>query len=262
MSKTSRASNPQYHVHSLQEYVLGPLSTAASRIEHERAEVTNERDAFREFRDRVADIDTESASSIPQRIAESTGRRPPAEGLDRVREAYRETVMDVPHYEAVYDEPFVEHVAAEFGPELARQLHESTAVSFTPPLREALWMAAQRATYERRHFLELLDEEAASLEAARNGILDLLQSLSSTVIPEWHRETFVQGLTGVAERRQETLHTSDDLPAGYDHSLCTHLYDDEAWNYPVLTAVARVREGVTLGEPSENPSSRRIREST
>lgn len=28
MSKTNRASNPQYHVHSLHEYVLAPLSTS------------------------------------------------------------------------------------------------------------------------------------------------------------------------------------------------------------------------------------------
>jgi len=261
MAKPSRASDPQYHVQSLHEYVLAPLSTAASRLEREQTEVATERDAFRAFRERIADVEPASRTTAPRCFAESTGRSPRADGLARVRSAYRETVMDVPHYERVYGEPLAEHAAAELGPELAHQLCEATAASFTVPLREALRVAAQRAVDERQSLLERLDAEEESVAAARSAVLELLRPLSTTVIPEWHRETFLRRLGAVADRRQERLHARGDIRDERDYSLCTHLYGETEWTYPVLTAVARVRETVTVGEDGERVPSRRRCES-
>ncbi|CQH63262.1 uncharacterized protein HHUB_4024 (plasmid) [Halobacterium hubeiense] len=261
MAKPSRASNPQYHVQSLHEYVLAPLSAAASRLERERTEVATERDAFREFRERIADIEPAPRTAAPRCFAESTGRSPRTDALADVRSAYRETVMDVPHYESVYGEPLAGHAAAELRPELGHQLAETTSSSFTVPLREALRVAAQRAIDERQHLLERLDEEESSIKTARGEILELLRPLSTTVIPEWHRGTFLRRLDAIADRRQERLHARGDLPDDREYSLCTHLYDDAEWTYPVLTAVARVRETVTVGEGGESALSQRRCES-
>jgi len=262
MSSTSRASNPQYHVDSLREYVLAPLSTAASHIEREQAELAVERDAFREFRERVTEIEPTPAASTPRRLAADRNGGGHSNSLDRVRSAYRETVMDVPHYEDVYEESFEAHVAAEFGSELAHQLCEESAASFTLPLRERLRVAAQRAIEERRALLDRLDDEGDSVAAARSDLAVVLQPLSSTVIPEWHRETFARRLDAIAERRQETLHDRGDLPDGSDYSLSTYLYRDDPWSHPVLTAVARVRETVTFEEGVDGRSSGRVHEST
>lgn len=254
MSKTSRASNPRYHVHTLHEYGLAPLSTAMSRIEHEREEIANERDAFREFRVRVADIETVLPSSTPRCFAESTDRRPQSDAFERVRVAYQATVMDVPHYEDVYDEPLLEHFASEFGAEVANGVRPESSVSFTAPYKHALVAKTTRAIRRREDFLEMLDEEARSIESAQTALADVFAALDTTIIPEWHCESFTERLDAVAQRRQRTIQERDSVARLDEHSLCMYLYEEEPWTYPVLIAVARTREAVTL-ERSATPGT-------
>lgn len=252
MSDATRGRDSPYFVHSLQEYVLAPLTTAARLVERERREVEAERDAFDAFRERLAGIDPEPATppDRPTRLASGTSTTK----TERVRAAYRETVLDTPHFEDAYGESLVEHLANEFGDAIADGVRDSSSVTLTAPYKQALAARTARAVREREDFLDTLAGEANSVENARADLSDAFDALDSTIVPEYHRESFAEQLDAVAARRQRTIQGRESVPHFDEHSLCTYLYDDEPWTYPVLTAVARTREAVSFDD-SPNPGS-------
>lgn len=244
MSETVHHQHPLYFIHSLREYVISPVSTATRLIEKERSEITAELEAFREFRDRINTID--AVERTPPRYPgdryerQKVGKKP----IDRVRSAYRDTVMDTAHYEEVYDEQLVEHMAQELGPDVAEGLRIDTSVVFTPPYKMAIVTGATRAVASRKKFIETLDEEATSIETAKTTLTDVLAALDTTAVPEWHCEPFNERVTDIAQRRQNELREKSALPQLDEYSLYEYLYREEQWTFPVLTAIARLRESV------------------
>ncbi|MGB9965668.1 DUF7260 family protein [Halobacterium hubeiense] len=252
MSDANSERNPQYFVHSLRQYVLAPLSTASRLVETERAEVVAELDAYETFRDRLREIDP--APSTPP-DAGLPGRDTTSDRIERVRDAYRDTVLSTPHYDESYGEPLVAHLGREFGAGIADAFRPDSAVSFTAPYKRTLEARTTGSIRMRRDFVDTLDAEAESIEDARGDLSTVFAALDTTIIPEWHCESFTDDLDAVAQRRQQTIQRRDSVPQFDEHSLCALLYDDEPWTYPVLTAVARTREAVSL-EQSPNPGRR------
>jgi len=100
---------------SLRSYMLSPLPAALDSLRHEYEEIRAERCGFERFVGRLEEIECERPKwTQVGGIDEPAGTR-----LETVREAYRETVMSVEHYEEVYDKTLCEDVAAEFGSEIA-----------------------------------------------------------------------------------------------------------------------------------------------
>jgi len=176
----------------------------------------------------------------------AAGRPAAADQMQRVRAAYRETVMSVPHYGEVYGEPLATNVAAEFGRDLAAGVRADGPMPLTQPCKNALRAAAAQAARERRTFLDVLDREAESVTSASAELTEILDNLDTTAVPEWHREAFADRLDRIAHDRQELIRAPRPLPSDDGHSLCDYLYRDEPWTYPVLTAVTRLREAVVL----------------
>jgi len=253
MSNADSKRNPQYFVDSLQQHVLAPLSAAECRLDREHAEVNVERDAFEAFRERLDSINP-APSTPPDRATRIASHASTTDRVDRVRTAYRETVLNMPHYDDTYDESLVEHLAGEFGPEIAEGVQPKSSVSFTAAYKHVLMRAAAEAVRRREDFLETLDKEVRSIESARTALKDVFATLDTTIIPEWHCESFTEQLDAVAQRRQRTIQQRSSVPRFGEHSLCAYLYDDEPWTYPVLTAVARTREAISL-ERSTSPET-------
>lgn len=226
-------------------HVRDPLSTAERVVERERTEATAERDAFETFADRLAAIEAASSTTIPGQTATMAGQMAGSGQIERVRTAYRETVMDVPHYDEVYGEPLIENLTAEFGPDIAAGVRVDDRTSFTRPYKTALRTAATRAARERQSLVTTLDRERQSITRAHTDITDLLATVETTPLPERSREDFSDRLDRIARERQETLRARQSLPHLDGHSLCEYLYQREPWTYPVLTAVTRLREAVT-----------------
>lgn len=231
MSNANGERNPQYFVHSLEQYVLAPLSTAARLVDEERTEVSVELEAFEAFRERLAGIDP-APSTPPDRATRIASRASTTDRVDRVRTAYRETILSMPHYGDAYDELLVEHLANEFGAEVADGVRPDSSVSFTAPYKNALEAKATRAVRRREDFLETLEGESRSLESARTDLTKVFAALDTTIIPEWHCESFTEQLDAVAQRRQQTIQERDSIPRFDEHSLCAYLYDDEPWRTP------------------------------
>jgi len=226
---------------SLRDHVTGPVSRATAVVAAEFAEVDAEREAFEAFEDRVAGIDTVSMSrSTPASQRPGLVQARP-QCAERVRNAFRETVMSVDHYDDLYGETLEEHFAAELSPDLLAGLREGAGSQFTDLYKRTLLGAIETAIDQRETFCEILDNERASLESCGEALEALVDDLDGTRVRPQNRSEFADALDEVARQRQETFAGRTSSPRTDGHDLCNYLYGDCEWTYPVLTAVTRLR---------------------
>jgi hypothetical protein len=222
------------------------IDEARRVVAAERSTVSDEHDAFEAFDRRVADLSTVTVATEPPVM---TDTHPSDSSLERVRSAYAETVMSVPHYEAEYGDSVPESLAVEFGEDLAAAVVGGTAL--TPECRDAVRAAAAAARQERSDFLDVLDREAESLATAADAVADVrttVEGLDDRPLPTrgfddlrdcWSRLTDLEARTdAIGMRRQETIRGHrGDLP-GVPTDLTEYLYADLSVSYPVLATVA------------------------
>ncbi|NIC00763.1 hypothetical protein [Halobacterium sp. R2-5] len=233
-------------------------------VERERRILRAELDAFEAFRARLAGIDTDRAgpqSGVPARTAvggvKSREHRSERSTAALVREAYAETVMDTAHYDAEYGESYWEHVAAEFGADLAAALRESAAVS--PLLKSRLLAAAREAEVRREQLLGELEREADALEEGNAALREVCEDLGVVRSRPLYGCTpaelrnLLGDLAVLDERLRELAarRQSGDLEPGSgrrrsssDASLTDYVYDPLPFTYPVLRATAVVSDHV------------------
>jgi len=229
---------------SLRDHVSEPVSTAEAVVAAEFAEVDAERAAFEAFEDRVAGIDTVSMSrSTPASQRPGLVQARP-QCAERVRNAFRETVMSVDHYDALYGETLDEHFAAELSPDLLAGLQEGAGSQFTDLYKRTLLGAIETAIDQRETFCDILDNERDSLETSAAAIETLVDDLDGTRVRPQNRAEFADALDEIARQRQETFAGRTSSPRTDGHDLCDYLYGNCEWTYPVLTAVTRLRSTV------------------
>ena len=157
------------------------LNRACERVRDERQRTAEEQAAFEAFASRVAGLDVQRSSAQnnsrnpPDTARAVTVSQPADPQLERVRDAYRETVMDTAVHRDEYDESLTESLAGEFSPDLAAGIRETEQL--TPQLHTTLLNAAQQAHHERAILLELLADELSSLDDAR----DLHEEIATTL---------------------------------------------------------------------------------
>ena len=162
---------------------MSDTETSQPRIEQALAVVQKEIDcieaelmAFRRFRTRLVSIEPtgQSAATVDTSAggmsALGTRQSKPDTSLRAVREAYQETIMAVPHFEAEYDDSLEANMSMEFGAELGTQI--ATGTRLTPRLHEALLTASEGARDERETLLPVLERERESLQSVRNTLDD------------------------------------------------------------------------------------------
>lgn len=241
MSKSDNCSGDQIAEH-LRRHTLEPITRAADAVASERKEVQAEIDAFLSFIDRVSELEpTQSTTGAPTSRSLSHATR--ADTGRRLRTAYEETVVSVEHYDRVYDEPLTEHVAAELSPQLT-PVFESNRVAFTEVYRRTLHEAVREAVGSREQLLSVLEDETASLETARDQLQDVLDRASSSGPRAAPAGEDLDRLDEIARQRQTELRSRPRLVQLNGHEFCEYAYESEEWTYPVLTAVARLRESI------------------
>ncbi|PAU83205.1 hypothetical protein CK500_10395 [Halorubrum salipaludis] len=253
----------------------GLLDDAREALRVERRRIADEREAFRAFRGRVASVPSEpirtdgGAGPVADAgragiagefgavgaaaAAGSRGSGPPAgSGLVAVRDAYRETVMSVPHYEAEYDDTYERSVAEEFGPEIAYALTRGSR--FHAECKRSLIDAAETAVEERERFGDTVEAEAESVERAASRLAPIRSEVASTARTDFSRDGFgtldayrartealLDDCDRIAARRQRELASRDrELAIGDDLDVPTYLYQDLSATYPVLATVGAV----------------------
>jgi len=225
---------------SLERHVLAPIETANAIAETEYGEVEAERRAFVRFRGRVASLESASSRNLTP-SPRTQVRDPQSRRIQRLRSAFRETVMSVDHYDDVYGESLVEHVAAELSVEIAAGLERTGHLQFTNIYKRALLSGIDSAIDQRETFCAILDGERESLTQSRDTLVAVLDELDGTYVSVGTRTEFADALDELAYSRQETFASRTASPRTDGHDLCAYLYTNCGWTYPVLTAVARLR---------------------
>jgi hypothetical protein len=238
------------------------IPNALALIVEEQDRVASERDALLSFGQRLSNIEPHSSPSItqPGPSLEShldTNNRLPRNQLQEVQQAYRETVMAVPHYEEEYGKSLATDLGEEFTDEIA--IAVTTNEQFTAPLKTALLQQVTDSHQERIQLLQDLDDEQTGLEQAEQTmgqVDDSLQEFDETrlfdeSIPtlQDRYERFCaykeQCITVIEQRQQYHHKTPRRWLDGEVGDLQWYLYDDLPVQYPVLA------DGATLIEQIE-----------
>lgn len=245
------------------------LTRARERCDEERRRTHHEVRAFDEFVRRVRDVDVATSSRPASHSpvegpisARALGPTPNDDAAMRAfREAYRDTVMSVPHYETEYGEALTESVAAEFDPDAAFALRNGARA--TPQIKRALLQSATDARDRRQRFLESIERESDSLERATETLRDVettLERLDERPLPDRSfdelRETWraLRGLRSrleaMASERQDEIRTNrNGRPGSPDaSSVCAFLYEPLSCNHPVLAEATALLEDVETAE--------------
>lgn len=142
----------------------GYIQKALFELEDEREFTEAELDAFEEFAERVESMSVHANAGMGSDAAVLTKVSASSEQLQQIRTCYRETVMSVPSYDDVYDEPFHENFAAEFGDDLASVVAGGTQL--TRPVQQLLVTKARTSATQRNEHLYVLDAERTSITNA------------------------------------------------------------------------------------------------
>ena len=226
----------------LRGHVLDPLADAQAVVQREASEIDTEREAFDQLAQRVTTI--ESVPELqPEPQAHTLAVNTPVEPADQLREAYRETVMDVPHYDDVYGESLETNVAAELPPDVA-VLFQDPANQITPDQKTRIRAAATNARASRETLVANLEDEQESLATASDELDAVITQLDGPHVPGAYTAQFEDTLSNTVQTRQEMLDDRPHRSRSDGHDLCHYLYTNQDWTYPVLTAAARLRSAV------------------
>ncbi|MFB6223324.1 MAG: hypothetical protein ABEH86_06595 [Haloarcula sp.] len=239
MSTTPAQDGTQWFLHTWRDYILGPVETALTVLEREQTELSAERESFEEFLSQIRAVEPIKQPATP--VGSQTDHAT-TDLTQTLRKAYAETFLSVDHFDDVYGESLVENVSIEFGTDYAALFHPNTNVHFSPPIKRSLVAATEQAIDERTSLERAVQLECESVRTYRDRIREITETLDSTVVPEWYRETFHNDMASILHERQERLHSS--VHRFETHDFCAYVYEEQLWTYPVLTSLARLQESV------------------
>ncbi|MFB6126444.1 MAG: hypothetical protein ABEJ79_03985 [Halolamina sp.] len=251
------------------------VSGVRRRLRTERRRTTDEYEALGAFAERVRALDPEPGRPTTPGVVSARRQRRSGSALTTVRDAYRATVMSVPHYDEEYGDPYERSLAAEFGPEVAIALTEGSA--FDRRCEAALLEAIGQARAEREGWIDVLDEEAESvdrvagdLRAVADGVASLSDVADDPDGPDdaGVRDAYARRLDVLVDRadravesRLETVRRHRRAAAGPDaftpQAFLYRPFDDR---HPLLSLAATLRrcaDGVraALSLPGESEST-------
>lgn len=219
------------------------IDRAISIVEEELEIIRTEREAFTRFLDRIQEIRPDNREPIDRSQDDRLISAPVIEtrsgSLTQVRSAYRETVMEVPHYDREYGDTLTESLAVEFGETVAGQLIDGQYL--TSALHNALLEASETARDERDDFIRVLRREYQSLQTIESELIRIdsrLEELSQQIAATSENEELARidealnqldrQCTDLTTRRQDLIHDrSISTFSGIgEQSLLHYLYAD------------------------------------
>ncbi len=227
------------------------VAEARSLVDRERERTAEERDAFLKFEREVSGIEaTKSVPTGESAVAMVTGSTD--HQLEQVQDAYRETVMSVPHYEDEYDEPIGVNMTAELGEEVAAAVFDGTR--FTPQLKHGLVSQSNEARRRRTELLATLDREERRLIDANEELRDVEAALEDETPESVHGLPFSElsdrwgRLGGVEDQCRTMLEqhaaTPGTAPEEYPE-FREYVYRSLPTEYPVLSDGTRLLDRIT-----------------
>lgn len=237
---------------------LSTIQTSLEIVREERRRTVCERDAFSEFATTIASLDPSPPNTTTSQM------RPLLVGskqtdTSEIEQAYRESIMSVPHYEEEYDETLAVNLRAELGSEIAAAVINSKSI--TPQLQQVVTAAAETAQNERAEFIITLDTEQNKLETARKTLSEVNEMLTSVLEHQWYthsfdeiHEMYQQLIQGQSQCRKILQDRQKQRKTGHARicsesilDLQNYLYQDMSATYPVLSGTLKLYEDLRLG---------------
>lgn len=221
------------------------IERAITCVDDERSILESEREAFRELREFLRSSQpvntTQGGEPATRTIVQSRGST--AEFVD----TYRETVMEVDHYESNYGEPIDENMAMELGPEIPTAVRSNAELN--PLLHGQLQIAIDDSLQRRSQLLNVLDDERNCLQQAIEAYrtldrrLDDLPDCRIDVMSFDELEHHWNRLSDLKERCEQVIRTRQQFivqrrTSALDHddhvSFNDYLYGTLESKFPVL----------------------------
>lgn len=244
---------------------LGLLFVPEARrlCQRERKETETERDAFDRFVRRVRQLTVGEGGSAGAEqdgpLLHRTGS-PSTASMSHLTDAYRDTVMKVPHYDQ-YDESLSEHMAAEFGTDIAHGVVSNDRL--TAPIKQSAIHAGREARDRRGQLLDALeiesdslathgaklreiDEELRAIEEPLNADQSYKELTAAREVITANRKEIDEACRQRQEDRREAQLTSLRLQKDFD--LQEYLYSSMDVTYPVLAEATRLLSRIKTAE--------------
>ncbi len=227
------------------------IEEARSLVTEEHTRTATELDAFTEFKRRVSRIEvTRSVSTNDNMVVMANGSTD--RQLEQVQDAYHETIMSVPHYEAEYDEPFEVNMTAEFGEEVAVAVIDGSR--FTEQVKRGLISQCNEGRRRRAELIKTLNREERRLVNARSDLSDVESALESETPDSVQKHAFPEladrweQLGTVKDRCQNLL---DEYAAARKNTpeerpeFREYVYSSLPTEYPILSDTTRLLDRIT-----------------
>ncbi|WP_226042862.1 hypothetical protein [Natrinema sp. DC36] len=240
----------------LSTVIVGHIPAAITAIEREVEQLERECDAFDRFATEVKSITVSAGGTervSPLLASTATANR---SELGEVRTAYRNTVMEVDHFELEYGEGLRENMHLELTGNVAAAVVDG--YQFSEPLKQAVIQQSILARSRRESLIQTIDIERDSLERNRDRIREIEDGLETEPAPSTLSITELFGRDRLLRRRlaryeqlirerQRCIHSNDDSRADPTQPfLQAYLYDSLEFDFPVLATVTeryeRLRE--------------------
>jgi hypothetical protein len=237
---------------------LTRVPEAIEAVREERRRTEAELEAFEAFATEIQELD--AAEDPQQAVHDGDGvvfRNSPSRvgaTTESVRALYRETVMDVDHYEEDYGEPLRTNVAAELGSDFGTAL--ATTTTLTQPLQRVLIRASYATVRDRKGFEGLVESELESLTDAKTRLRSAAETvdqipgrdLTDQSITELNAQT--QRLRTVEQECESLIESRQadyvDAPEEEGLNFREYLYTQYEWTHPVvgdaLDVIRNIRE--------------------
>lgn len=241
---------------------------ASLRAERRRTEA--ERRAFETFADRVDDLKFAGVgpdASLDGGVGDGHGTTVVSGGhagaaaddpTERIRRAYKETVMAVSFYDEEYGDDYAESLRAEFGPAVATALTDPDCVGRTA--KSAVTAAVERAIREREQLVATCERERESVDDAAHALQPVAAELDGLPSPDpesdpfgtlearWKRLAVLRERcdTAAADRQSaiDERRSRHDLPIDAP-DICAYLYEPQDSVYPILAVCTGLAQRAT-----------------
>jgi len=226
------------------------IESAKKTVQTERRRVTDEIEAYEQFATKLTTTSTTSTSQPTLGTFDTPVEAGVTSETSSIKNLFEETVMSVSHYEEDYDESFMEHIAAEFTPEIALLLNETDRL--TKQHTSVLDSYIHTAITQRKDLAQTLEVEYDSVDHLGSQVHERSQQVLEISHREFNCMDF--GALEAHWRRLETITTQCDQIAtdrqqvidsptravgciNSDISLNHYLYEDLAYDYPILATI-------------------------
>lgn len=211
-------------------------------IDIELDQLSEERNAFIEFTNRIEELHSEAPviSKNKEYFVENSADTNTSK---RIKKIYAKTVLNMSHYEEIYDETIPENMIYELGYDL--YLAIDGASSLNSYLKNSLISAGTDAAHRRKQFKNIIKKEKKRIsEFSRplfslcNEIFILKANSNSLNIYTQLEELLIQ-CENIAMKRQKQIRSRRSVASQfYNGDFEEYLYSDLSNQYPILSLVS------------------------